>query len=77
MSEISKSKSNSYFQYDEKFLCPACKCNNRHNKSGTVTNNFKGCLGIKNFFGKEVCSSIPHLHIECWACKLKFIMWSQ
>ena len=88
----SLSEWNNISPHKEYFNCPACGCNNKKVKQqdGTLTVNgngkaFLGCLGIKQiirkWFSKNesyyVCPLMAHLHIQCWACKLKFIMWAE
>lgn len=64
-------------RWNTDYACPACGSNNRTYENGKPTKNFVGCLGKKSFFGRQKCPPHPHLHVRCWACELKFAMWSE
>lgn len=66
------------FSYNNIYSCPICSANNKYNTHGDLTcERFYGCLGKKKFWSSKFkCPPKPHLHINCWACKFKFLMWS-
>lgn len=70
------------FEYHETYNCPACTSQTRYfrkekNKEREQTPYFKGCMGKKKFFGGYKCPPMAHLHVDCWSCKLNFLMWSK
>lgn len=65
------------FPFDKNFCCPACLSNNRFTSEGKLTKFFSGCVGKRRMFSNRYkCPNVPHLHVECWACGLRFMMWS-